>query len=552
MTNYIQQYIKSIESGDIKVCRRIKQLYLGVIKPIIEGNDDKYYFDIKKGSKFIEFAEKYCKQSKGEWNGRPLKLLLFQKAKYQCIFGILRREDDRRRFREVLDIRGRKNGKSTEYAALGLYLTLEKKGAEVYAAATVSTQARRIWEESKYMIQQSDAIAELLKYKEYPSPMIYSNERNSYYRVLSKNVKSFDGLNASCAIIDEIHELARQIYDVLQQSMSTRTEPLLSMITTAGFQRAGLFDDKYKYACEVLEGIVPDEKIFPLIYELDSNIEVDDEECWIKANPAIDEIKSREFLRDNVAKMKSEPNFANTVKVKDFNLIGVADKSWLSYDEFNIEDVYTDISRFDNTICLGGFDLSKTSDLTAFTTLLFDKEKHRPIAISMYWITQKFYNDETSRGSLMPWPAWIERGLVRVSGIEAIDYHDVAEYLRENFAKHGWIYQYINYDRWSARYLVKEIASLGYSEKHCLIPTAQGPKTLSIPMQTLASHLISKVLCYQNNQVTKWCLSNVQVEQDRNGNILPVKRTDSAKIDGVATILNCYVSLCDNMDYYLN
>jgi phage terminase large subunit-like protein len=549
--NYVKEYIDEIAKSNIVVCKRIKQLYFNIISPIIEGKDKNYYFDLEKGNKFIEFTERYCKQSKGAWNGKHLKLMLFQKAKYQCIFGILRRADNTRRFREVLDIRGRKNGKSTEYAALGLYLTLEKKGAEVYAAATVATQARRIWEESKYMIQCSDDITKVLKYKDYPAPAIYSNSRNSYYRVLSKNVKSFDGLNASCAIIDEIHELARQIYDVLQQSMSTREEPLLNMITTAGFQRGGLFDDKYEYAIKVLDGLVDDPTFFPLIYELDDAKEINTEECWIKANPALDTIKSREFLKTNVKKMREEANFANTVKVKDFNIIGVENRSWLDYSQFNVEDVYTDLTRFNNTVVLGGFDLSRTGDLTAFTTLLFDKEKHRPIAITMYWVTQDFLNKAIEKESKVPWHAWIDRGLIRISGSDIIDYHDIANYVYDNFKTKGWMYRYINYDRWSAQYLVKELAMLGYAEKHCLIPTAQGAKTLSIPMQTLASHLTAKVLCYQNNQVTKWCFSNVQVEQDRNGNLLPSKRNDVGKIDGVATILNCYVSLCDNPDYYL-
>ena len=122
--NYVMQYIEAIESGEIVVSKWIRIFYCQMMKPIIENKDPHWYFSEKRGSKFITFAETYCRQSKGDWNGKPLKLCLFQKAKYQVLFGVLDRETKLRRFREVFDVRARKNGKSTENSALGLYLEL--------------------------------------------------------------------------------------------------------------------------------------------------------------------------------------------------------------------------------------------------------------------------------------------------------------------------------------------------------------------------------------------------------------------------------------------
>ena len=556
--NYVKLYIEKLKSGEIITSKKVKKWYFNHIEPIINDQDPNYYFNEKRGEKFIRFAETFCKQSKDRWAGKPLSLCLFQKAKWQCIFGILKRETNRRKFREVLDVRGRKNGKSTEHAAVANYLTLTEKGGELYSAATVADQARRIWEESQSMIDQSKDLQSVLDYKVFPRPTIYKKRTafKSTYKVLSKNVRTFDGLNASGAIIDEIHELPRSIYDILKQSMSARSEPLLSMITTAGFVRAGLFDDEYEYASKVIDGLIQDETLFPLIYELDSPDEIEDESCWIKANPAIDIIKDRDELRRNVIRMKGDPNFANTVKTKDFNMIGIQGKTWLTFEDLNVTDEYSEqeLERFNNTIVLGGFDLSRTNDLTAFTTLLFDKEKHRPIAITMYWITAKFLEQQEQNNSKVPWRQWVDRGLIRISGNELIDYHDIANYVAANFKQRGWMYQFINYDSYSAVYLVQELAQMGYAEDYCLKSTPQGAKTLSIPMQTLEAHLKSKLICYQNNPVTKWMLSNVELELDRKGNYMPKKAGNKRerKIDGPATILDCYVSLCENVDYYLN
>lgn len=246
------------------------------------------------------------------------------------------------------------------------------------------------------------------------------------------------------------------------------------------------------------------------------------------------------------------------MKTKDFNVRGVENKAWISFEDINNTEVYSEeqLRKFDNSIVIGGFDLSRTTDMTAANTLLFDPENDKVIAITMYWVTQKFLDDQrrpNQSGSYVPWDAWIDRGLVRVSGTNAIDYHDVANWFISNHHKYGWIYQYINYDSWSANYLIEEMSAMGFARDLCLIPTIQGYKTLSVPMQTLETDLKEKKIVYQNNDITKWCFTNVEMVQDRNGNVMPKKVNDQRhrKIDGMAVILNSYVSFSANRSYYM-
>lgn len=566
--NYVTEYIDKIRSGEIITSNKVKKLYLEIIEPIINGSSANYCFDEKKGERIIKFMEGFCHQSKGKWRNKPLKLLLFQKAKWQAVFGIVHRDTRKRRFTELFDVRARKNCKTTEHAAVGLYLTREEEGAEVYACAATYKQARRCWDEAKSMVAQNPDLSGNKSprkgkigngpfvWKVFPQADIYIPSRDSHFIALASNVDALDGLNASAAIIDEVHTLSREIYDLLKQSMSIREQPLLSMISTAGFVREGLFDDMYDYACKVLDGIIEDETFFPLIYELDNPDEIEDEAYWVKPNPAIDVVKERVGLRNLVRRMAVDLNLANTVKVKDFNIRGVENRVWIPFEIFNKEKVYSDeeLRKMDGSIVLGGFDLSRCGDITAFTTLLFEKENRKVIAKTMYWITNSYKEDQVKQNSRVPWDAWIERGLIRLSGETQINYHDIVDYVMSEIQEHGYIYQFINYDSYSAEYLVQEFENHGFMRKYCLVPTRQGFQTLSVPMQTLESHLRDNILSYQNNPVTKWMFSNVELVQDRNGNYMPKKAGDKLgrKIDGVATMLNGYVSLCQNMELYLS
>lgn len=564
--NYVLEYIQEIESGKTTVNKKVRKLYCEILKPIIEGKSDKYYFNEKKGERVIKFMEGFCKQRTGKWRGKPLKLLLFQKAKWQSIFGILHRDTNLRRFREVFDVRGRKNCKTTEHAAIALYLLREEGGAEVYAAASTYAQANKLWNEAKSMVAQNPDLSANKKpsrgligtgpynWRNNPQSDIFIEKMDSHFIALTSNVDALDGLNSSAAVIDEVHTLQREIYDLIKQSMSAREQPLLSMISTAGFIREGLYDDIYNYAIQVLNGIAEDDTLFPLIYDLDDPIQMFDESCWIMANPAIDVVKSRQDLRILIKRMAHDLNLANTVKVKDFNIRGVENKAWMPFDVFNKEKQYTpeQLVAF-SKIVVGGFDLSRTGDMTAFTTLRFDWKEGQIVAETMYWITQNFYDSEITSNSKVPWKQWIDRGLIRISGTSAINYRDISEYVLDNFHNKEYQYQFIGYDSYSAVYLVDELANYGYTKDKCLIPVIQGFKSLSIPMQQLETDLRENRFTYQNNPVTKWCFSNVELVKDRNGNLMPKKNNDNyrRKIDGVATILNCYYCYVNNLNLFM-
>ena len=71
-------------------------------------------------------------------------------------------------------------------------------------------------------------------------------------------------------------------------------------------------------------------------------------------------------------------------------------------------------------------------------------------------------------------------------------------------------------------------------------------------MKALGAEFRSKKVNYNNNPITKWCLTNVRADVDKNDNIQPAKTSNPRRrIDGFAGMLNAYVYYSDEMDGYL-
>ena len=317
------------------------------------------------------------------------------------------------------------------------------------------------------------------------------------------------------------------------------------MITTAGTIRESIFDDMYKYACGVADGTIKDDRFLPIIYELDDKKEAFDPLKWEKANPGLNTIKKLDDLISKVERAKNSPHDLTGVLVKDFNVIQSVSTAWLPFDDINNEETF-DLARFRGKYAIGGADLSITTDLTC-ATLLFMDETEKRFVTQMYFLPADNF-EQRVHDEKIPYDKWKEAGLLRLCEGNTINYHDVTSWFLEIVEKYEITPAWIYYDSYSARYWVEEMETHGFNMVRCI----QGAKTLSLPMQKLGADLQKKLVNYNNNPLLKWCLTNTGVHTDRNGNIVPIK-AQSAKyrIDGLASLLDAYVGLCDHYNEYL-
>ena len=541
--NYIVQYNDLLLRGEIPACRRIKNVYARLATET--QNRGRYIFDEAKASRPIEFIERFCRHSKGEWAGQRVSLELFQKAFIQALYGFVDAETGLRRYREAFFLVGRKNGKSTLLAGLALYMLIAdgEGGAEVYSTATKYAQARLLFDECHNMVKQSPELSRHIRKRKSD---LYYVPTMSKMQPLSRNSDSLDGLNASFVIMDELHGVKdRNLYEVMRQSQSARRQPLMVMITTAGTVRECIFDDMYNHACEVADGVIFDDTFLPILYELDRRDEWSDPDAWLKANPSLGRVKKLDDLQIKVERAKQNPHDLSGVLCKEFNIRETVKTAWLSFDAINNTDTF-DLETFRGAYCIGGVDLSITTDLTCASLLFMKRGDDRKYITQMYWLPADKLTERVKQDKI-PYDKWFERGLLRLCAGNSINYSDVTAWFVETVKQYELFPAWIYYDSYSARYFVEEMQMQGFTMVRCI----QGAKTLSLPMQMLGADLQAHKVNYNNNPILKWCLTNTGVQTDRNGNIVPIKnQSPKQRIDGAAALLDCYVGLYEHYNEY--
>lgn len=550
---YIEEYYNKIMSDEIVACKRIKQVYKRLVDKLHNPKKyDPWIFDEELANRPIEFIETFCKQAQGELGG-ALKLELFQKAKHQAVFGFVHKDTGFRQYQEVLDIRGRKNGKTTELAADETFMLVgDGEGSpEVYNIATKFDQAKKGFNECYKMIQQS---TELNKHLKKRKSDIYCPFNYGSLQALASNSNGLDGLNSHMVTIDELAAIKnRDIYDLMKQSMSSRRQPLLNCITTNGFIRNSIFDSQYEYACGALDGKIKDDRFLPFIYELDEKEEWDKEECWIKANPGLGPIKKIEFLRDCVNKAKSDPAFKATVMVKDFNMKENSSTCWLRWDELNNETKF-DIKNMGFRYGIGCFDLAETTDLASAKVICMKPNDENVYVIPMYFIPEEKLNsiEDNKEDDNVPYKLWEKQGLLRVCKGNKVNKFDMLDWFKEIRDLFDIYIPWIGYDPWHVDDSLLQAYKDEFGEDS-MIKVRQGVYTLSAPMKELKADLCAHKVIYNNNPIDKWCLSNMEIKTDINNNIQPVKGVDNRKrIDGGVSLIIGYVVLKDKMGDYEN
>ena len=459
-------------------------------------------------------------------------------------------EPDIRVISNVLILTARKSGKSTFASALALVhiLTDKQPSPEVAFIANTAKQAGNLFKYCKRLASSVDPKQKIFKrYR----PNIIVPKLDAQINVLSSDTAHIDGRSDSLFIQDETHEARSfEIWNVLKTGQGARPNALAISISTAGFNLGEMYPlySQWKYCTNILEGAIEDDTWTQFLFQLDDGDDYRDEKVWVKANPGLGITPNIKYMRDQARTAIQSPYNETSIKTKNFNLWCQAETTWIKDDDIRAVMQPVNLEDYKDEIAYGGVDLSATNDLTSFAVLIppnEDRELNPDMFIfKVYtYIPQIALEESANRDQ---YNIFVKKKHAFLTAGNTVDY----EYILNDQLKTAEIvsYEKIAYDRYNARQWAIESEKEGLP----LEPYGQSLMYFNIPTKYLFQLIISKKCIIDLNIVTQWAFQNVEIVEDHNENVKPMKaqRDKAKKIDPVIAIiesLGIYLSENDNL-----
>lgn len=527
-----RQYASDVVGGLIPACKYVKLACQRQLNDLDRGGWQ-YKFDEDRASHICRLVEKLA-HIKGEWRGRPIVMEPWQIFNLTAVFGWID-GDGYRRFKTVYNEVPRKNAKSTLTSGVGLYMLSadNEGGAEVYSAATTRDQAKIVWQDAKRMAELSPGLQRRFGVK-VTANSIYVPHTDSYFKPLSRDQGgNLDGLNVHGGLIDELHaHKTREVFDVIETGTGARRQSLLWLITTAGFNRAGICYEQRAYLIKVLTGIAVDEEYFGIIYTVDDeDLENEerlytDPEIWAKANPNWGVSVNPADVARKARKALQTPSARHNFLTKHLNVWVNADSAWMDLVSWErCGDQAMDLDQFEGQEIYVAVDLASKLDI-ASVAIVFERDGE------VYGFVKNYLpEDAAEEGRNSQYSGWVETGQLIATPGSVTDYAWIEEDIRYLGSK--FKIKELLIDPWQASYLGSRLMNEGVN----VVEFNQTVKTMSESMKELEALVVSKKFKHCGCSVLTWMVSNVVCHIDAKDNIYPRKEFPENKIDGVIALI---------------
>lgn len=546
MNSFLLEYTQKCKSGKIMVGREL----IAQLDMLLEDMErPEYRFDPTDAHKRINFIERECRHSISPFAGAPFLLELWEKAYFEALYGFYMLIDGKwlRRFTRSLLLIGRKNGKSTVCAADALAeFFCGNVGTNILCASNDFDQAALVFDEINNMREENPKLEKVSRKnirgifmgnpRQKKKKGKFSYQNKAKIRKLSAKSGAKEGRNLDKAIVDETHEMKdNSLVMPIEQSMSTKDEPMLNEITTEGFTEDGYLDAKLIDARRVLKGELSRPRWLIWLYTQDSESEVwQDRNSWLKSNPNLGVCKKWSYLDNLIEESKTDSATRAYMLAKDFNIKQSSATAWMQEGEIYNPETF-DIKDFAGCFYISGNDFAETTDLCASKLLLRKPNDPKIYLYSRYWIPE-------SKLEMSPddvdYRQWEREGYITIVPGNAVDSSLIAEW-------HYALYKELDlkpyksgYDNRYARDFERRYKEIFGEDIAVNVP--QDAKCLSNPMRTLEADLRGKLVNYNNNPVDFWCFKNTGFKLDNLGRIMPCKMHTTKRIDGTAAALCAY------------
>lgn len=529
MNNYILAYYQAMQDGSIVVGKWIKLFFEYIVKGL---ESQSFFFDQKKANRAIKFIETFCHHCEGRDD--LLKLELWQKAIISVIFGIVDL-GGMRTFREVMIVMGRKNGKTLFAAAIIAYCVYldGEYGAKVFCVAPKLDQADLVYSAFWQTIQKEPELAELIKRRKSD---FYMESTNSSVKKIAFNAKKSDGFNPHLTICDEIAswpgDQGLKQYEVMKSALGARKQPLIVSISTAGYVNEGIYDELIKRSTRFLLGDSKERRLAPFLYIIDDIEKWNDINELRKSNPNMGVSVSVDYLLEEIAVAEGSLSKKAEFLTKYCNIKQNSSQAWLSTQAVEKSSgKHLEIDDFRNTYCVGGIDLSRTTDLTACTAVI--EKGGRLYVLAKFFLPAEKLEEATARDGL-PYAAYVQRGILKLSGDNFVDYHDCFNWFKMLVEEYQIYPLQVGYDRYTAQYLVQEMSQYGFH----MDDVFQG-YNLTPVIREVEGQIKDGMFNIGDNDLLKVHLLNTAIKTEaESGRSKLIKMSVNDRIDGAAALLD--------------
>lgn len=532
MDNWIFKYHEAIQKKEVIVGVWVRLCFEILTTGLLNGE---WEFNEKKANKAIKFIENFCHHSEGRSD--LLHLELWQKAIVSAIFGIMDKTTGYRQFREVFIIVARKNGKTLFAAAIAAYMTYVdgEYGAKVYFLAPKLDQADLVYDAFYQIVQSDDELDSITKKRRSD---IYIKAFNTSVKKIAFNSKKSDGFNPQLVVNDEMEawpgDQGLKQYEVMTSALGARKQPLIISIATAGYVNDGIFDELFKRATAFLKGNSREKRLLPFIYMIDDIEKWDSIEELKKSNPNLGVSVSVEYYLEQIEIARNSISKKVEFMTKFCNIKQNSAVAWLDYwDVMKCvhEEKPLSLEDFKGCYCVGGIDLSRTTDLTA-ASIVINRDGINHI-FTRFYMPQKRYEVAINEDNT-PYNIYRDRGFLFISGENQVDYKDVYNWFIELVKVYKIKPLKIGYDRYSANYLVEDLKTTGFHTDDVYQGT-----NLTPVLHEFEGNLKDGLFDFGDNSMLAAHFLNVAVDINLNDSRMkPVKIEKRMRIDGAMSVFD--------------
>ena len=510
--------------------------------------------------KVVDFVAQ-LKHFEGVHAGSPFLLEPWQLFIIANLYGFYG-SDGFRRFQTAYIEVARKNGKTALVAAISLYSLLadNEESAQILLAANSKDQAKIAFNIVKSFTRGYDpkertlkayradivlqkaykSISELtdrqlsLNIDEYAiNDLVPSRElrdSSAFIKTLAADSSKIDGYNCHVGIIDEYHEAPNsRVRDVIRSSQGMRQNPLLITITTAGFDKSKPCYELSITTSEIISGVKKDDSFFGMIFSIDDGDDWKDPKVWRKANPNLGITVNKKFLETQVQQAVNSPADEVGVKTKNLNVWCDTATTWIPNEYIIKASNRLRLKDFAGMDCYVGVDLASNVDLTAVSYLFVKDEKY--YFITDYYIPRETLENRNLHADRELYNQWVANKYLKVTAGNVTDY----DYITRDILAVNEIapVNVIFYDKYNSTSWAIQCTEQGLPME----PFSQTIGNFNNPTKQFERLILGGMMVLDDNPVTRYCLRNVELRYDFNGNCKPNKLNEKKKIDGVISML---------------